>query len=132
MLTFTTVNDVIFLFLDQVRAGGLRAGVVHPLRDGPVQPVRVEQPAPLRHRERGHGEPVQRLKLILVHHGHIPQTGILAPFFTSLLKKCHIGLIVISRVLLHAIKLSKSNMPTVIKSNTGQTWTRFFPEQLVT
>ena len=59
----------------KVRAGGVRAGELHAVRDGAVLTIRVEQPAPLRGGQRCDGEPVQHQQQLLVHHGDLPQTG---------------------------------------------------------
>ena len=59
----------------QVRSGSLHPGELHPVCHGQVLALRVEQPSPLRHRERRHGEPVLNLKLVLVYHGNFSQTG---------------------------------------------------------
>ena len=58
-----------------LRARRLHASELHPLRDGTLQPVRVEQSASVSGRERCGREPVYCQQQFLVHHRYLPQTG---------------------------------------------------------
>ena len=50
-------HPVLKLFPQDVRARRLRPGELHAVRNGALLALRVEQPSPLRHRERRHGKP---------------------------------------------------------------------------
>ncbi|XP_024938039.1 glutamate receptor ionotropic, kainate 2 isoform X4 [Cephus cinctus] len=58
-----------------LRTSRLHARQLHPLRDGPIQPLRVEQSAPLSGRERRRGKPIQCQQQFLVHYRNFPETG---------------------------------------------------------
>lgn len=59
-----------------VRAGRLRASLVHPVCDGPFFTLRVEQPSPLPRRLWHRGESVLRVKFLLVHNRHFLAPGV--------------------------------------------------------